>query len=90
MNVIYKNESVELIHGDCMIVMDDMIQNNMIVDCSIVDIPYGNVSKNGEERAKYAGQLRNINKEEADIVTFDEIEFSHKLAQVTNSSIYIF
>jgi DNA modification methylase len=70
--------------------MDKMIEKNRMVDCSIVDIPYGNVSKNGEERAKYAGQLRKINKEEADIVTFDEIEFSKRLAQVTKGSIYIF
>lgn len=90
MNVVYKNKDIELIQGDCMVVMDEMIQNNMMVDCSIVDIPYGNVSKNGEERAKYAGQLRKIDKEEADIVTFDEVEFSKKLAQVTKGSIYIF
>lgn len=90
MKIIYKDEYVKLIQGDCIKVMDIMIDKKYMVDCSIVDIPYGNVSKNGEERAKYAGQLRKIDKEEADIVTFDEIEFSKRLAQVTKGSIYIF
>ena len=90
LKVIHKDDKIELIKGDCIEIMDNMIKENRMVDCSIVDIPYGNVSKNGEERAKYAGQLRKINKEEADIITFDEIEFSYRLAQVTKGSIYIF
>lgn len=88
--IYYKEDNLKLINGDCIEVMDKMIENSRQVDLSIVDIPYGNISKNGEERAKYAGQLRKIDKEEADIVTFDEIEFSRKLAQVTKNSIYIF
>ncbi len=90
MKLYYKDEYIRLFQGNCLEVMDKMIENKRMVDCSIVDIPYGNVSKNGEERAKYAGQLRKIDKEEADIVTFDEIEFSRRLAQVTKGSIYIF
>lgn len=90
MKLIYKDEYIKLIQGDCLEVMDKMIKKGIKVDCSIVDIPYGNVSKCGEERAKYAGQLRKIDKEEADIVTFDEIEFSKRLADVTKNSIYIF
>lgn len=86
----YKDDNVKLINGDCIEVMDKMIENNRFVDLSIVDIPYGNVSKNGEERAKYAGQLRKIDKGAADIVTFDEIEFCERLAKVTKNSIYIF
>ena len=70
--------------------MEKMVNKQMQVDCSIVDIPYGNVSKNGEERAKYAGQLRKIDKEEADTLTFDEIEFCDRLAKITKNSIYIF
>lgn len=90
MKLVYKDDWIKLIQGDCLKVMDKMIEKGITVDCSIVDIPYGNVSKCGEERAKYAGQLRKINKEEADIVTFDEIEFSKRLADVTKNSIYIF
>lgn len=67
-----------------------MIDEGVKVDTSIVDIPYGNVSKNGAERAKYAGQLRKIDKGNADIITFDEIEFCEKISKVTNNSIYIF
>jgi DNA modification methylase len=70
--------------------IDEMINTNFQVDCSIVDIPYGNVSENGKERAKYAGQLRKIDKEEADIVTFDEVDLCSKLAKVTKNSVYIF
>jgi len=87
---IHKDDKIELIQGDCIEIMNNMIKENRMVDCSIVDIPYGNVSKNGEERAKYAGQLRKIDKEEADIVTFDEIEFSKRISKVTKGSIYIF
>jgi DNA modification methylase len=90
LKLYYKDEYIKLIQGDCIKVMDTMIEKNKMVDCSIVDIPYGNVSKNGEERAKYTGQLRKIDKEEADIVTFDEIEFCKRLSQVTRNSIYIF
>lgn len=71
-------------------VMDEMIKNKYMVDLSIVDIPYGTVTRKGSERARYIGQLRKSDKEEADIITFDEIEFSNKLAKVTKNSIYIF
>lgn len=90
MKVYYKDNNVRLIYGDCMDAMDSMIKQDRMVDCSIVDIPYGNVSKHGEERAKYAGQLRKIDKGKADIVTFDEVDFCKKLEQVTKNSIYIF
>ncbi len=90
MKIYYEEENIKLIHGNCIEVMNEMIKNGELVDLSIVDIPYGNVSKNGEERAKYAGQLRNIDKAEADIITFDEIEFCDKLSRITKNSIYIF
>jgi DNA modification methylase len=67
-----------------------MIAKKFKVDCSIVDIPYGDVSQNGAERAKYSGQLRKIDKEDADIITFDEIELCSRLSKVTNNTIYIF
>lgn len=85
-----EDKKVKIVNGDCMKVMEAMIEKDVKVDTSIVDIPYGNVSKNGEERAKYSGQLRKIDKGAADIVTFDEVEFCESLSQITNNSVYIF
>lgn len=90
MDIYYEDKDIALINGDCIAVMDELIESKRMVDTSIVDIPYGNVSKHGAERAKYAGQLRKIDKGKADIVTFDETEFCERLAKITNNSIYIF
>ncbi|MEL3959425.1 site-specific DNA-methyltransferase [Caldifermentibacillus hisashii] len=60
------------------------------IDLILTDIPYGEVSKNGEERAKYKGQLRKIDKENADILTFDLDEFLNECSRVANGGIYIF
>jgi site-specific DNA-methyltransferase (adenine-specific) len=60
------------------------------IDLILTDIPYGNVSKNGEERAKYKGQLRNIDKGSADIITFDLEEFLNECYRLCKGSIYIF
>lgn len=90
MNIYYKDNNVTLINGDCINIIKKMLNQEIQVDCSIVDIPYGGVSKNGEERAKYPGQLRKINKEDADIITFNEIELADLLSKITRNSVYIF
>src|SRR5690625_5163528 len=59
-------------------------------DMILTDIPYGEVSKNGEERAKYSGQLRNLDKGSADVLTFDLDEFLEECARLSKGSIYIF
>lgn len=56
----------------------------------LTDIPYGNVTKNGEERAKHPGQLRSMNKEYADIVTFDLEMFLEQIYRLCKGSAYIF
>lgn len=60
------------------------------VTMTLTDIPYGEVSKNGAERAKYKGQLRKLDKGKSDVVTFDLYEFLDEVARVTEGSIYIF
>lgn len=60
------------------------------VDLTLTDIPYGAVSKNGAERAKYVGQLRKIDKGLADIVTFELTDFLREVSRVTNGGVYIF
>ena len=60
------------------------------VDLVLTDIPYGEVSKNGAERAKYSGQLRKIDKGDADILTFDLDTFLRQTARITAGSVYIF
>lgn len=61
LNSIYNRDCIDMMKG-----LDDNC-----VDLILTDIPYGHVSKNGEERAKYGGQLRKIDKGDADAITFD-------------------
>lgn len=77
-----------LIRDDCMNVVRQM--GDKTVECVITDIPYDGVNKLGEERAKYKGQLRKIDKEEADIITFDLDEFLKEVSRVSSGGVYIF
>lgn len=79
---------IKLIQGDCLEEMMKIPSGS--VDMVLTDIPYGEVSKNGAERAKYAGQLRKIDKEGADILTFDLDILLDEIARVSNGGIYIF
>jgi site-specific DNA-methyltransferase (adenine-specific) len=65
------------------------LENNSI-DLILTDIPYGKVSQNGEERAKYEGQLRKINKGSADIETFNLYDFLDECYRVCRGTVYIF
>lgn len=60
------------------------------IDLILTDIPYGNVTRNGEERARYGGQLRSMDKGGADLETFNLYEFLEHCYRVTSGSIYIF
>lgn len=75
-------------HKDCIEGMRSMKDKS--VDLILTDIPYGNVTRNGEERAKSKGQLRNLNKGFADELSFDLKEFLDGCYRITNGSIYIF
>lgn len=79
---------IDLLHGDCLELMNDIPDKS--IDMVLTDIPYGEVSKMGAERAKYSGQLRNIDKGNADVVNFDLDELLGELSRVSNGGIYIF
>lgn len=60
------------------------------IDMILTDIPYDGVNKYGAERAKYKGQIRDFNKEKADVITFNLNNFIKECIRVTKGSIYIF
>jgi site-specific DNA-methyltransferase (adenine-specific) len=83
------NEYLNKIYNvDCIEAMSQLPDQS--VQMILTDIPYGEVTKNGAERAKYNGQLRNINKGAADTLTFDLDTFLEQCARVSNGGIYIF
>ena len=54
-----------------------------IFDCTITDIPYGEVNRK-------SNGLRNLDKKDADIETFDLETFVNEVCRVTKGSAYIF
>lgn len=77
-----------LYNADCMEVLPKLEDKS--IECIITDLPYNEVTSFGEERAKYKGQLRNLDKGKADILTFDLNEFLKEVARVSNGCIYLF
>ena len=80
--------NIDLRQGDCLEVMKSIPEGR--IDMVLTDIPYGEVSKNGAERAKYSGQLRKIDKGNADVINFRLNDFLEETARVTSGSVYIF
>ena len=72
---------IKLYHEDCIKVMQSMSDES--VDFTLTDIPYNAVSRD-------SNGLRNLNKEAADILTFDLSEFLKDVYRVTKNSIVIF
>lgn len=70
-----------LINDDCMNVFP-FIQDNQ-VDFTLTDVPYNVVNRD-------SNGLRNLNKDNADILTFDLQEFLEEVHRVTKNSIVIF
>lgn len=56
---------------------------NKSMTCTMTDIPYGEVNRK-------SNGLRNLDKKDADIVTFSLEEFVKEICRVTLGSIYIF
>ena len=79
--VIPATNRYELHHGDCISYMEKMPENS--VDFTLTDIPYGVVSRadNG---------LRNLDKEDADVITFNLQHFLKLVLGVTRNSICVF
>lgn len=81
MTTINTIDRCELHHGDCIRYMEQMSDNS--VNFTLTDIPYGVVSRadNG---------LRNLDKDAADICTFELQEFLKLVLRVTSNSLCIF
>ena len=80
--------SYSLYNEDCMKILSTLEDKS--IECIITDLPYNGVSKMGEERAKYSGQLRKIDKGNADILTFNLHDFLKEISRVSKGSIYLF
>ena len=72
---------IELHNGDCLELMKDI--PNGSVNLVLTDIPYGVVNRE-------SNGLRNLDKNKADIVTFDLKELTETLCDKTDGSIYMF
>ena len=70
-----------IINADCIETMKDMMADS--VTLTLTDIPYGVVNRD-------SNGLRKLDKENADIMTFDLEEFLTEVYRVTNSTIIIF
>lgn len=77
-----------IILGDCLEVMRGMADSSVVM--TLTDIPYDAVTATGQDRAKYTGQLRKLNKAGADELNFDVGDFLAEVERITEHSIYIF
>ena len=71
----------KLINSDCIKVMKSMLSESVVF--TLTDIPYNAVNRS-------SNGLRNLDKEEADIITFDLNEFLEEVYRITSNSIVIF
>ena len=71
----------KLYNDDCMEIMKSMEKDS--VDLTLTDIPYGKVNRD-------SNGLRQLSKEQADVMTFDMTEFLEKVYDVTKNTIIIF
>lgn len=70
-----------IINANCMDIMADMLNNS--VDFTLTDIPYNAVSRS-------SNGLRNLDKEFADILTFDIQKFCEEIYRISKNSLCIF
>ena len=78
----YKDKYGMIFNMDCMKLMKKLHENN-VFNCTITDIPYNAINRNDNG-------LRNLNKFEADILTFDLIDFLNEVYRLTSGTIIIF
>lgn len=72
----------KLLNADCIEIMKEKMQDNC-VDFTLTDIPYNVVNR-------YSNGLRNLDKGNADMLTFDLQDFLEEVYRVTKNSICIF
>ena len=77
----YHDKSGMLFHADCLDIIKEM--DDASVDFTLTDIPYDAVNRD-------SNGLRNLDKGNADIITFDLNEFLKQVYRVTSNSICIF
>lgn len=71
----------EIFNEDCITFMQRINKNE--ADLTLTDIPYGEVNRD-------SNGLRNLDKKQADILTFDIQTFLKELYRITKSTIIIF
>ena len=77
----YKNKGGCLFNNDCIEIMKQM--NDKLVNLTLTDIPYDMVNRSDNG-------LRNLDKGNADVITFDMQEFLNQVFRVTKDEIIIF
>lgn len=77
----YQDKAGMMFNADCLDIMAKM--NDGAVDFTLTDIPYDAVNRE-------SNGLRNLDKGNADIITFDLDEFLKQVLRVTSNSICIF
>ena len=77
-----------LLFGDCMKLMKKVPDKSC--EMILTDIPYDEVNKARKNFGGGYGKLRNLNKEFADVLTFNLDEFVKSCSRVCYGSIYIF
>lgn len=77
----YKDGAGMMFNADCLDIMAKM--EDGVVDFTLTDIPYNAVNRD-------SNGLRNFDKGNADIITFDIDEFLKQVSRVTSNSICIF
>ena len=78
----YHDKSGMIFNTDCMKFMSD-IQTGGVFDVTLTDIPYDMVNRKDNG-------LRNLNKDKADIITFNLNSFLDEIYRLTSGSIIIF
>ena len=72
---------IQLMQGDCLEHLKKITTDG--VQLVLTDIPYGEVNRS-------SGGLRNLNKQEADIVTFELSDLVKQITRITKGSCYVF
>ena len=77
----YKDSHGMLFHGDCLEIMKDI--EDKTADFVLTDIPYAEVNRS-------SNGLRNLDKGNADVLTFNLYSFLEELYRITSNSICVF
>lgn len=85
-----KIEQNRVYNIDCLDGMRLMQEQWIVADCLLTDIPYGAVNARSNGRERYQGQLRQIQKGDADRMTFDLTQFLELTDKCVKNNFIIF